>query len=246
MPARPGWQGAGMLHLPGGSPFPDNAPLARKLVPELASQVIAEDRIGEVRVIGGADASSLRFDPARAVHAALVSLAWPSLAPLARSGAVRRGGLPYIPGLLGFREVPALAEAWEKLDPKPDLLMVDGHGTAHPKGLGIACLVGLVLEVPTIGVAKSVLVGTVEGELKDEPGARAPLVWRGHEIGVALRSRRGANPLYVSVGHRVSIGTALSWVERCLRGRRLPETTRAAHDAAGALRRAETDGDAPG
>jgi deoxyribonuclease V len=225
--------------LPDGSPFPESAALARKLMPELAAQVVAEDRIGKVKVLGGADASSLRFDPDRAVHAALVSLAWPLLAPLATSGAVTRGGLPYIPGLLGFREVPALAEAWAALDPKPDLLMVDGHGRAHPKGLGIACLLGLVLNVPTIGVAKSVLVGEVEGYLPDEAGAHAPLVWRGGQIGVALRSRRGANPLYVSVGHRISLGTALSWVERCLRGRRLPEPTRAAHDAAGALRRAE-------
>jgi deoxyribonuclease V len=233
-----------MPHLPDGTAFPDTAPLARKLIPELATQVVTKDRIGKVRVIGGADTSSLRFDPTRAVHAALVSLGWPSLTPLAHAGAVRRGGLPYIPGLLGWREVPVLAEAWEKLDPKPDLVMVDGHGLAHPKGLGVACLLGLVLDVPTIGVGKSVLIGKVEGELKDEAGARAPLVWHERVIGIALRSRRGANPLYVSIGHRISLATAVKWVERCLRGRRLPETTQAAHNAAGALRRAETEGEA--
>lgn len=226
-----------MLQLPGGIPFPEAAAEARRLIPGLAARVVAEDRIGEVRVIGGADASSTRFDPDRTVYAAFVALDWPGLVLVGTAGAVRRGGLPYIPGLLGFREVPALVEAWDALARKPDLLLVDGHGVAHPKGLGIASLLGVVLDVPTIGVAKSVLVGAVAGDLPDEAGARAPLVWQGREIGVALRSRRGANPLFISPGHRVSPATALAWVERCLRGRRLPEPTRAAHDAAGALRR---------
>lgn len=225
-----------MPELPGGIGFPETATAARRLIPELAARVETEDRLGEVRVLGGADASSTRFDPTRAVHAAIVALSWPGLAPLARAGAVRRGGLPYIPGLLGFREVPALAEAWAALSPKPDLILVDGHGRAHPQGLGIACLLGVVLDVPTIGVAKSVLVGEVQGALPDTPGARAPLVWKGREIGVALRTRRGANPLYISIGHRISMGTALRWVEATGRGRRLPEPTRAAHEAAGALR----------
>jgi len=225
-----------MSCLPGGHPFPATAAEARQLIPELAARVETADRIGEVRMIGGADASSTRFDPTRTVHAAMVALTWPSLLLAARSGAVTQGGLPYVPGLLGFREVPALAEAWAALSPKPDLVMVDGHGLAHPKGFGIACLLGVVLDVPTIGVAKSLLVGAVEGVLPDMAGARAPLVWKGRRIGVALRSRRGANPLYVSTGHRVSEETALAWVEWCLRGRRLPEPTRAAHDAAGALR----------
>jgi deoxyribonuclease V len=222
--------------LPGGLPFPATAAEARKLVPDLAARVETTDRIGAVQVIGGADASSTRFDPTRTVHAAIVALDWPSLLEVGRGGAVTRGGLPYVPGLLGFREVPALAEAWALLPRKPDLLLVDGHGIAHPKAFGIACLLGLVLDVPSIGVAKSLLVGEVAGTLPDEPGARAPLVWKGARIGVALRTRRGANPVYVSIGHRVSEATALAWVERCLRGRRLPEPTRAAHDAAGALR----------
>ena len=189
-----------------------------------------------MRLIGGADASATRFDPDRAVYAATVALDWPALVPRAQAGAVTRGGLPYIPGLLGFREVPALAEAWAKLAVKPDLLFVDGHGVAHPKGLGIACLLGLVLDVRTIGVAKWVLVGKVEGDLPDAPGATAPLMWRGKRIGTALRTRRGANPLYVSPGHRVSPGTALHWVWDTLRGRRLPEPTRLAHEAAAEVR----------
>lgn len=225
-----------MPGLPGGIPFPATAAEARALIPALAARVETADRIGAVRVIGGADASATRFDPARRVHAALVALDWPSLAPRGEAGAVRQGGLPYIPGLLGFREVPALAEAWARLEPRPDLILVDGHGIAHPQALGIACLLGLVLDVPTIGVAKSVLVGRVEAGLAEAAGATAPLLHKGRQIGIALRSRRGANPLYVSPGHRVGAETALDWVRRCLRGRRLPEPTRAAHAAAGALR----------
>jgi deoxyribonuclease V len=225
-----------MPRLPGGIPFPATAAEARRLIPDLAARVETADRIGAVQVIGGADASSTRFDPTRTVHAAVVSLSWPSFDVMGKAGAVTQGGLPYVPGLLGFREVPALAEAWAALDPRPDLVMMDGHGVAHPQGLGIACLLGLVPDVPVIGVAKSVLVGTVEGDLPDVAGARAPLVWKGRRIGTALRSRRGANPLYVSTGHRVSEETALAWVERCLSGRRLPVPTQAAHEAAGALR----------
>jgi deoxyribonuclease V len=223
--------------LPGGRPFPANAAEARRLIPDLAARVETTDRLGAVRVLGGADASSTRFDPDRAVHAAVVALAWPGLEPLGQGGAVTRGGLPYIPGLLGFREVPALAEAWAQLPAKPDLVLVDGHGIAHPQGLGIACLAGLVLDVPTIGVAKSILVGQVEGDLPDTPGAVATLAWKGRQLGVALRTRRGANPLYVSIGHRVCLETALGWVLRTGNGRRLPVPTQAAHEAAGALRR---------
>lgn len=226
-----------MLPIGAAFEFPATAAAARSLLPVLAAQVEQTDRLGEVTVLGGADASSTRFDPHRSVHAALVALSWPALRPLAEAGATRRGGLPYIPGLLGFREVPALAEAWVRLDSRPDLVLVDGHGVAHPQGLGIASLLGLVLDVPTIGVAKSVLVGEVAGPLPDTPGAAAKLVWKGREIGVVLRTRRGANPLYVSAGHRVSLPTALGWVRQTLRGYRLPEPTRLAHLAAAALRR---------
>jgi deoxyribonuclease V len=209
---------------------------ARRLQPELAARVVAQDALGPVRVLGGADASTLRFDPTRTVHAAMVTLDAATLAQTAEAGATRSGGLPYIPGLLGFREVPVLAQAFQALPLKPDLILVDGHGLAHPRGLGIACHLGVALDVPTIGVAKSILVGTVEGDLPDVAGARAPLVWQGRQLGIALRTRRGANPVYVSVGHRVSLETALRWVIGAGRGRRLPEPTRLAHEAASRVR----------
>jgi deoxyribonuclease V len=217
-------------------PLPATAAEARRMLPGLAARVVAADSIGPVRILGGADASSLRFDPTRSVHAAMVALDAVTLAPLGEQGALRRGGLPYIPGLLGFREVPALVDAFLALAAPPDLILVDGHGLAHPRGLGVASQLGVVLDVPTIGVAKSILCGRVEGTLGAAPGATAPLVWKGAVIGMALRTRRGANRLYVSIGHRVSLATALHWVIASGRGRRLPEPTRLAHEAASRLR----------
>lgn len=239
MPRPPSALAAG---LPTGPAEPATAAEARRLQPALAARVVAEDALGAVRVLGGADVSTLRFDPTRTVHAAMVTLDAASLAPLAEAGATRRGGLPYIPGLLGFREVPALVEAFHALPVKPDLILVDGHGLAHPKGLGVACHLGVVLDRPTIGVAKSILVGDVAAPLGPEPGAQAPLVWQGRVLGVALRTRRGANPVYVSIGHRVSLPTALRLVQAALRGGRLPEPTRLAHRAAGRLRLAAQTG----
>ena len=221
---------------------PTTAAEARLLQPELAARVVAQDDLGPVRVLGGADVSTLRFDPTRTVHAAMVALDAQSLTPLGEAGASRSGGLPYIPGLLGFREVPVLAGAFDRLPVRPDLILVDGHGLAHPRGLGVACHLGVVLDVPTIGVAKSIQVGRVQGALPDEAGAQAPLVWQDRQIGVALRTRRGANPLYVSIGHRVSLATALRWVLALGRGRRLPEPTRLAHEAATRVRLAAAAG----
>jgi deoxyribonuclease V len=148
----------------------------------------------------------------------------------------RRADFPYVPGYLGFREVPALLAAWARLDPKPDVILVDGQGLAHPRGLGLACHLGLVLGVPTIGVAKSLLVG--EAAPGPEAGDTAPILWQGRRIGMALRTRRGALPLHVSVGHRVCLATAVAIVRAACDGRRLPVPIRAAHEAANAARRA--------
>jgi deoxyribonuclease V len=216
---------------------PASPAAARAVQKEMADHLLEEAPPEHVALVGGVDISTTRFDPEQRVHAAIVGLDWPGLSPVVRAGAVQRAAIPYIPGLLGFREVPAALEAWQRLPRRPELLLVDGHGRAHPRGLGIACHLGLVLDLPTIGVAKSILVGEVEGTLPDEPGAEAPLVWRGTRIGTALRTRRGANPLYISPGHRMTLAGAVNWVRRCGRGYRLPEPTRHAHLAAGALRR---------
>ena len=214
---------------------PPDLKAARRAQEEMAGAVIDRDVPGEPRHLGGADISTTRFDPTNRVHAALVTLDahGRELARATQSDVAR---FPYVPGFLGFREVPALVAAWDWLAVKPDLLLVDGHGIAHPRGLGVATHLGLVLDWPTVGVAKSRLVGE-EPPLPDAPGAQAPLIWKGRQIGVVLRTRRGANPLYISVGHRVSLARAVAVVLRTTGGRRLPAATRAAHDAANTLRR---------
>jgi deoxyribonuclease V len=200
--------------------------------------VIQQDAHGPVRFLGGVDISNSRFDPENRIFASVVVLSLPDLKVVETAGAEARATIPYIPGFLGFREVPALLLAWEKLGTKPDLVMVDGHGIAHPRGLGIAAQLGVVLDIPSIGVAKSPLVGRPEGELGEEAGAEVPLVWKGRRLGTVLRTRRRANPLYISVGHRVSLESAVDWVKRAGTGYRLPEPTRQAHMAANAVRRA--------
>lgn len=215
---------------------PPDLKAARRAQEEMAASVIARDEPDVPRLLGGADISTQRFDPARRVFAALVTLD-DAGREMARASHADQARFPYVPGFLGFREVPALAAAWDWLNPKPELLLVDGHGVAHPRGLGVATHLGLVLDHPTVGVAKSLLVGD-PAPLPDAAGAQAPLMWRGKQIGVALRTRRGANPLYISVGHRVSLTRAVEVVLRTTQGRRLPAATRAAHEAANALRRA--------
>ena len=217
---------------------------ARLAQAEMAAHIVATDDLpARILRIGGADVSNTRFDPAKRVHAALVTRDADTDAPIASATETRIADFPYVPGYLGFREVPALAAAWSRLRVTPDVILVDGQGMAHPRGLGLACHLGQVLGVPTIGVAKSRLVG--EGEAGPQPGDRAPLMWKGRCIGTVLRTRRGALPLYVSIGHRVSLETAVAIVLAATRGRRLPAPIRAAHDAANAARRGLPDDGAP-
>jgi deoxyribonuclease V len=130
--------------------------------------------------------------------------------------------------LLSFREAPSLLEAWEKLRTKPDVLMLDGQGIAHPRRFGIACHVGVLLDWPTIGCAKSILVGKY-GELKPEAGSQTPLIDKGEQVGVALRTKNKVAPVYVSPGHLIDLDSAVDLVLRATSKYRLPETTRQAH-----------------
>jgi deoxyribonuclease V len=218
---------------------PGNVAQARVAQAEMAARVVTRDALPPHPRIGGADVSNTRFDPRRRVHAALVTLDAAG-GVIATATESRAADFPYVPGYLGFREVPALVAAWARLARKPDLLLVDGQGLAHPRGLGLATHLGVVLDLPTIGVAKSLLVG--EGEPGPEAGDTAPILFRGARIGTALRTRRGARPLFVSVGHRVSLATAQALVRAACDGRRLPVAIRAAHDAANAARRADAPG----
>lgn len=165
-------------------------------------------------------------------RAAAVAIRFPDLTPLAQAVAEVPVTFPYIPGLLAFREAPAILAALERLPVLPRMLMVDGHGISHPRRMGIATHLGVYLDLPSIGCAKSKLWGRYERP-PDEPGAWTPL-WDGEEIiGAVLTTQAGASPLFVSIGHRISLENAIATVMACVRGHRLPEPTRLAHLAAG-------------
>lgn len=205
---------------------------------EIAEATETDDRIGDVQLIAGADTSMKWLDSRGPIHAAIAPVRWPERTVLPAATASQIPPFAYVPGYLGFREAPALVSAWEMLAEKPDVLFVDGHGRAHPRRCGIATHLGVLLDVPTVGVAKSILCGRVEGVLGDAPGSIAPLVDRGEVVAMAVRTRARALPVYVGTGHRVSLDTAVAWVLDLAEGRRLPLTTRLAHDAANEERRA--------
>lgn len=165
-------------------------------------------------------------------YAAVVVLSFPELTIVDQATATSPTVFPYVPGLLSFRETPPVLDALAKLTVKPDLLMLDGQGIAHPRRFGIACHVGVLTGIPTIGVAKSVLTGRYEN-LGDQPGDTAPLLYKEEIIGMALRSKLRTNALILSAGHKIDLPTAVRMVQACLRGYRLPETTRQAHNLAG-------------
>ena len=194
---------------------------------QLAAYVVREDDLGEVRRVGGVDVG---FEEANTVtRAAVVVLSFPQLKVEEEALGRVPTSFPYIPGLLSFREGPAILQSLAKLPRAPDLLLFDGQGIAHPRRLGIASHIGVLTNVPSIGVAKSRLRGKVREPLAEKKGART-LLWDGDEIiGAAVRTRRGTKPLYVSIGHRVSLTTAVEFVLACTTRYKLPETTRQAH-----------------
>src|SRR5262245_51256782 len=209
--------------------WPTTLEEAQAIQHRLRTQVIAYDDFGEVRTIAGVDAG-YEGDPQAGqtiARAAVVVLAYPSLQPLDYAIARRPAPFPYVPGFLSFREAPAVLAALDELRTRPDLLICDGHGIAHPRRLGIATHVGLLAGIPSIGCAKSLLVGRHD-PLTDERGAYVPLTHRGEQIGVVLRTRVGVKPVYVSIGHRISLPSAIDFVMSCVTKYRLPETTRAA------------------
>ena len=211
--------------------WPTTFEQAEALQQQLRVQVITRDDFDQIRTVAGVDAG-YESDPATGeaqavARAAIVVLAYPSLQPLDYAIARRPATFPYVPGFLSFREAPAVIAALDELRVRPDLLICDGQGIAHPRRFGIACHVGLLADLPSIGCAKSLLVGR-HGPVPDERGASVPLMHRGEQVGVALRTRVGTKPLYISVGHRVGLDTAVDIVMTCTTKYRLPETTRAA------------------
>lgn len=176
-----------------------------------------------VRFIAGADVG---FEQQGEVtRAAIAILRYPSFELVEYQIARVETSLPYIPGLLSFREYPALLAAWAQLQQRPELVFVDGQGIAHPRRLGVASHFGLLVDVPTIGVAKSRLCGHFQ-PLESANGAVQPLIDGDEQLGWVWRSKTRCNPLFISPGHRVSVASALTWVQRCMAGYRLPEPTR--------------------
>jgi deoxyribonuclease V len=198
---------------------------ARRLQDALASQVILKDRVGEVRSIAGVDVGF--DDGGRITRAAVVVLSFPALEQKDHNVITMATCFPYIPGLLSFREVPAILLAMEGLNEKPDLVLCDGQGYAHPRRLGLACHLGLWLGVPTVGVAKSRLIGRYR-EPGVKKGSRSALMDNGERVGTVLRTRTGVKPVFVSAGHLITLATAVDYVLSSTTKYRLPETTRQA------------------
>jgi deoxyribonuclease V len=206
---------------------------ARDIQNRLAPLVVKEGTPHNVRFVAAADISVRRDEPL--ARGAVVVLSHPEMEVVEQAVVEAEPLFAYVPGLLSFREAPILLRAFEQLQHRPDLLLVDGQGYAHPRRLGIACHLGLLLDLPAIGCAKSRLCGQ-HVQPGEAAGSRAPLLDGDEVIGSVLRTRDGTAPVYVSVGHRVGLEEAVEWVLRCCRGHRLPEPSRAAHMAAGGRR----------
>lgn len=208
---------------------------AVKIQHRLRGMLVLEFPGGPVRAVAGVDCAIL--PDRRGIAAAAVLLSFPALEPLGAAEAVSPFLFPYIPGLLSFREGPAILEAFRRLPSRPDVAILDGHGVAHPRGFGLASHIGLWLDLPTIGCAKSRLVGD-HREPGPRPGDHAPLRFEGRTVGSVLRTRPGVRPVYVSCGHLMDLASARRIVAACLQGFRLPEPTRRADHLANERARA--------
>lgn len=208
-----------------GVTWPHAPAEARLLQQRMRANVIAEDRLRPVRIVAGVDTWS---EPqGERIWAAAVALGVSDLELEESAIVCEQSAFPYVPGLLSFREGPAALAALERLRSSPDLLLVDGHGLAHPRRFGLACHLGVIAEVPTIGVAKSRLVGQYQMPGRDR-GDWTPLMDDGETIGAVLRTRSRTRPVFVSVGHCISLKTAIEFVLRCTPQFRLPEPIRLA------------------
>jgi deoxyribonuclease V len=190
----------------------------------------------QIETIAGADISFNKFSST--IYAGIVVLRLPRLEVVEEVGVVSETRFPYVPGLLSFRETPSVLEAWAKLKTEPDAVMFDGQGIAHPRRVGIASHVGLLIERPTLGCAKSVLVGKYE-EPPPERGHWTEMVDKGEVVGAALRTKTRTQPIFVSPGHLIDLAGAIRLTLECDGGYRQPEPTRRAHLLVNALRRGE-------
>jgi deoxyribonuclease V len=195
----------------------------------LAGEVLERNEFGVIRHVAGVDVGFEKDNTLS--RAAAVVLTFPGLVPIESATARRPVTFPYIPGLLAYREVPVVLDALALLMSEPDIIIVDGHGRAHPRRFGIACHLGVILDCPTIGCAKSILVGRAEVP-ENRVGAWTPLMDRGQVIGAAVRTRLDVTPIYVSIGNKIDLLTAIEFLIKCTTKYRVPETTRYAHKVA--------------
>jgi deoxyribonuclease V len=206
---------------------------ARRLQEQLRDAVIEADAAGPVRLVAGADISAQRGGSRLYAAVVVLDATGGEIADVATARGEAR--FPYVPGYLSFRELPLVLEAFDHLSLEPDLVICDGQGRAHPRRMGLACHLGLWLDVPTIGCAKSRLIGT-HREPGPRRGCHTRLLDRGEVVGEVVRTRSGVKPVFVSVGHRISLPSARAWVLKLARYR-IPEPVRAAHLEVNRLRR---------
>jgi deoxyribonuclease V len=199
----------------------------------LATSVVISALDRPIRTVAGTDISYSKRE--KRLFAAVVVMDLESLEILERASHIEEATFPYVPGLLAFREIPPLLKAFQKLQQVPDLILCDGQGIAHPRGIGLASHLGLWLQIPAIGCAKSRLIGE-SSPLPVEKGGESILVYKGQKVGIVLRSKKNTNPLWISPGHLIDSEGSLLLVKKCLRGYRLPEPTRQAHLAVNLLR----------
>jgi deoxyribonuclease V len=205
---------------------------ARARQEKMRGFVVREGGPEQVLYVAGVDCGFPGVHEGKVTRAAVAVLSYPALELHEHAVIERPTDFPYIPGFLSFREVPAIVTALSRLKTQPDLLIVDGHGYAHPRGFGIACHLGVETGIPSIGAGKSRLVGEFRMPAT-EAGSRQPLRYKGETVGTVLRTRAGVAPLFVSSGHKIGLDAAVDWVLACTRGYRLPETTRWADGLAG-------------
>jgi deoxyribonuclease V len=203
---------------------------------QLADRVVTDMPLGPCELVAGADISYNLYS--NTLYAGVVVLRTADLTVVERRGVVAESPFPYVPGLLSFREAPVLVKAFARVESRPGAVMCDGQGLAHPRGLGLACHVGLWLEVPCVGCAKSLLVGRFKG-LGEKAGSTAPLLYHGSEVGRAVRTKDRVNPVYVSAGHRIDLDSSVRLVLATCAGYRIPEPTRQAHLYVNELRRGD-------
>jgi deoxyribonuclease V len=205
----------------------------------LRDNIIIQAQDFPVNVVAGADISFNKFSTT--VYAGIILLRFPELVPIGYSLVKKEVLFPYVPGYLAFREVPALMAAWENLSIKPDLLVVDGHGIAHPRRMGIAAHFGVLANTPTVGCAKKVLCGKYE-EPGSAKGSNTPLVFKDEVVGAALRTKNAVKPVFVSPGYLMNVPSTVDIIIQCIGRYRIPEPTRLAHNIVNRFRLGEIAG----